>query len=80
MVLKYEAVRHEFTVTEQRIWYESETLLRDAKRVQPSLLLRTPKHPTESLSMTESFLLVVCFNTLHVLFHVDGLERCRRHH
>jgi hypothetical protein len=54
--------------------YESVTASRYVKRVQPSLLMQTPQDPTESVSMTESFILTLCFNTLHVCFHVDGLE------
>jgi hypothetical protein len=60
--------------------YESVTASRYVKRVQLLLLLRTPQHPTESLSMMESFVLTLCFNTLHVLFHVEGVEGCHQHH
>jgi hypothetical protein len=60
--------------------YESETCLRDRKWVQPSLLLQTPQDPTESVSLTESFLLFVSTSTLYVLFHVDGLEIHQWHH
>jgi hypothetical protein len=61
-------------------YYESVTASCYVKSVQLSLLMRTPQDPTESLSMMESFILVLYFNTLHVHFHVDGLEGHQRHH
>jgi hypothetical protein len=54
--------------------YEYLTAFRDEKRATLSLLLPTPQDPTEDASMTESFLLTLYFNTLHVRFHVDALE------
>ena len=60
--------------------YECETFLRDAKWVQPSLLQRAPQDPNGNLSMTESVLLTLYFNSLHVRFHVDLLEGHQQHH
>ena len=62
------------------IEYEYLTAFRDKKRATLSLLLQAPQDPTEDASMTESFLLVLYFNTLHVCFHVEGLEGHQRHH
>jgi hypothetical protein len=60
--------------------YEYLTAFRDEKRATLSLLLPTPQDPTEDVSMTGSFVLTLYFNTLHVCFHVDGLERHQQHH
>ena len=38
------------------------------------------QYPIEDVSMTESVLLTLYFNTLYVHFHVDGLEGHQRHH
>jgi hypothetical protein len=61
-------------------WYEYLTAFRDEKRATLSLLLRTPQDPTEDVSMTVSLRLVLYFNTLHGLLHVEGLEGHQRHH
>jgi hypothetical protein len=61
-------------------YYESVTGSRDEKRATLLPLLPTQQDPVGNLSMPESFLLVVCFNTLHVLFHVGGLEMHQWHH
>jgi hypothetical protein len=65
---------------EEEKQYEYLTAFRDEKRATLSLLLPTPQDPTEDASMTESFLLTLYFNTLHVHIHVDGLEGHQRHH
>jgi hypothetical protein len=54
--------------------YESLTGSRYGKRATLSALLPAPQGPTEDASMTESFVLTLYYNTLHVRFHVDGLE------
>jgi hypothetical protein len=59
--------------------YEYLTAFRDEKSVQPSLLLRTPQDPTEDGSMIESFVLTLYFNSLHVCFHLEGLEGHQPH-
>ena len=64
----------------QNMVYEYLTAFRDKKRATLSLLLQAPQDPTEDASMTESFVLVLYFNTLHVRFHVEGLEGHQRHH
>jgi hypothetical protein len=60
--------------------YESVTASRYVKRVQPSLLMRTPQDPSGDVSLTVSLRLVLYFNTLHVRFHVDLLEEHQQHH
>ena len=62
------------------LWYESLTASRYGKRATLSPLLPAPQDPTEDASMTESFVLTLYFNTLHVRFHVDGLEVPQPHH
>jgi hypothetical protein len=47
--------------------YESVTASHYVKRTQPSLLLLTPQDPSGDVSMTESLVLTVCFNTLSLL-------------
>jgi hypothetical protein len=60
--------------------YEYLTAFRDEKSVQPSLLLQTPQVPTDDVSMTVFLRLVLYFNTLHVRFHLEGLEGHQQHH
>ena len=60
--------------------YEYLTAFRDEKRATLSLLLPTPQDPSGDVTMTESFFLTLYLNTLHVRFHVDGLEVHQKHH
>jgi hypothetical protein len=68
------------TVVASSSCYESATGFRDEKRATLLPLLQTPQDPIGDVSMTESFLLALYFNTLHAHFHVDGLKGHQRHH
>jgi hypothetical protein len=76
------ALHKEFQNKMRRFSFEYEylTASRYGKRATLSALLPAPQDPTEDASMTESFVLTLYFNTLHVRFHVDGLEGHQQHH